>query len=172
MVDVEAGRLINLVRLTGAEYAGREGIHGSMIQDKAILENIRKDWEYARSRRDFIMRQAFINAGTGLVPLKLMDFANNLALLFAYSVLQGVLAQLRDEGRFVEKRSALGPLMAAGEHKLPWTDFALVDAGREERNKVAHEQKVLPRGDCWKYMDAIEHEFASWGILTCQVTGR
>ena len=136
-----------------------------MIQNKTILEAIRKDWEYARSRRDFIMRQRLTGIG-GVVPIRLMDFANNLALVFAYGVLQDVLAKLQDEGRFVEKRSTLGPLMAASEHKLSWVDFALVDAGRDERNKVAHEQKVLPRGDCWKYMDAIEQEFASWGILT------
>lgn len=135
-----------------------------MIKDKTVLEIIRMDWDYARSRRDFIMRQAAFTGIGGIVPIRLMDFANNLGLVFAYSVLQEILQQLCDEKYFSSKGSSLGFLMENSKTVLPWVDFAFVNEGRKKRNDIAHKQKELPRGECWKYIEAIEKELVAWGI--------
>lgn len=137
-----------------------------MIQDAQRLEVVRKDWAFARSRRAFIMRQAVGSSGIGGMPsTRLMDFANNLALVFAYSVLQDVLAQFRDEDLFKYKGWYLKELMLRSRPSLNWEDFWLVDEGRDARNDIAHRGQVLPRADCWKYVDAIENELLHWSIL-------
>ncbi len=87
---------------------------------------------------------------------KLRNISHNLTLLFAFSVLETVLKQLRDEGIFSEKYSGLKKLMhSSKKNGLTWVDFELVDEAREERNKIAHEQKTLERAECWKFIDAI-----------------
>jgi len=95
----------------------------------------------------------------------LLDFANNLALVFAYGVLEDVLKQLRDERTIVCDKWGLKNLMAQSKHSLDWIDFRLVDKGRDRRNDIAHRGVVLARGECWKYVDAIEKEMLQWGIL-------
>lgn len=137
-----------------------------MIRDAQCLETLRKEWEFARSRRDFIFRNAVGSSVLGGHPsLPLMDYCNNLALVFAYSVLQDVLAQLKDEGLFDGKRSTLGALMHDSRRELTWKNFPLVDQGRKARNGIAHDQGVLPRDKCWEYVDAIEQELLGWQVL-------
>lgn len=136
-----------------------------MIKNMDKLDAIRKDWEYARSRRTFIERHAGHFANGGLAPLTLMDFAANLVLVFAFAVLDDALEQLERECWFKTKGTTLGARMEASKLKLPWVDFASVDKGRDMRNDIAHRQKDLIRRECWRYFGAIEREFIEWEIL-------
>ena len=84
---------------------------------------------------------------------------------YAYSVLKEVLEQLRSENKFNCSDKRLGPLMAASKKVLPWVNYAKVDRGRKQRNKVAHDDLVLPRSETWEYTDAIEKDLMSWHII-------
>lgn len=53
----------------------------------------------------------------------------------------------------------------ASEEYLPWNHFALIQEGYARRNDVAHRVEVLPRGECWRYIDGIKAELTGWGIL-------
>jgi hypothetical protein len=86
-------------------------------------------------------------------------------LLFAFTVLERVLLQLRREGAFTSKSSQLGHLMEGSRKALPWSDFDLVDEARDRRNDVAHRLTVLERADTWRYVDAIETELRAWAVL-------
>jgi hypothetical protein len=75
------------------------------------------------------------------------------------------LLQLAKEGHFSCKSIFLGKLIKASEKKLPWQAFALIKEGAKRRNDIAHHGAVVPRGECWKYIDAIKTQFLAWGIL-------
>jgi hypothetical protein len=90
-------------------------------------------------------------------------------LLFAFSVLETTLKQHRDDKVFEEKRNGLKSLMHSSKSKLSWLDFDLIDKARDERNKVAHDQKILERGECWMYIDGIESELVSWNVVSNKI---
>lgn len=143
-----------------------------MIQDPTMFQNLRQEWHAVRDTQSMVQRHLNAAASSGglgvAVNLTLRDVCHSLVILFAFSVLEEVLTQLRDEGNFTSG-SQLGALMHASKSVIPWVDFNLVDKARQERNKVAHDQKILPRGDCWKYIDAIEAELLEWGILSAPI---
>src|SRR5262245_17271475 len=87
-------------------------------------------------------------------------------LIAAFSVLEEVLLQLRDERRFMCRDNRLKSLMHGSQPTLPWQDFTLVDQGREDRNKTAHERVWLPHAKSRTYLAAIEAELVAWGVLT------
>ena len=91
----------------------------------------------------------------------------NLPLVLAYGVIDSVLEELWKQGKFSakKKRPGLKDLMLGSEKVLPWKDYKFVDAGRCDRNKVAHDGKLLSKTDCFKYIDAIEVELKVWGVL-------
>ena len=93
------------------------------------------------------------------------DEVNNLPFMDACAVLNDVLLQLSREGLFTCRSIFLEKLLAASKEKLPWNDFPLIQEGVERRNGVAHRGEILPRGDCWKYVDAIQAQFVAWSIL-------
>lgn len=90
----------------------------------------------------------------------------NLPLILAYSVLDGVLNNLRDQGVYKCKSWKLGDKMEASYRQhLPWQNYKLVSEGREERNRLAHEAMIVPKHKCFIYIDAIEKELTAWKIL-------
>ncbi|MDY6970370.1 MAG: hypothetical protein SVR08_17190 [Spirochaetota bacterium] len=92
-----------------------------------------------------------------------------MTLLFAFSVLERTLKQLRDENVFTERLNRLKALMDSSQTNIPWQDFTLIDEAREERNKVAHDQKILERGECWRYIDGIEDELVAWKVVATKI---
>jgi len=103
------------------------------------------------------------------------NFAHSLVLLFAYSVLENVLEQLREEGMFASRSANIGPMMKASKDALPWCDYTLVDTlvdqGRERRNRIAHHREFLERAEVWRYIDGIERELIGWRVLDGPVRG-
>lgn len=143
-----------------------------MIQDKAKQADYQKEWNGVRAFQNRI--QANLNAsgimfGTGATHA-IRDISHNLVLLFAFSVFEDVLKQLKAEKYFVSDNNHLGNLMHKSKKYLPWQNFPLIDEAREKRNDIAHDQTLLPRGDCWKYIDAIENELVKWGVIKSQAT--
>lgn len=137
-----------------------------MISDSIALAEIRASWQGVEALRGRVQRAllgAFAQGGSSAIFAA--DAANNLPFVHACAVLNDILGELAREGRFSCKSIFLGRLLAASEEKLPWNDFALIKEGVERRNGVAHRGELLPRGDCWKYIDAIKAELVAWGVL-------
>lgn len=93
------------------------------------------------------------------------NVAYSLWVLFAFSVLEHALLQLRDEGVFASRKSNLEALMLGSRAALPWQDYAIVDKARNRRNDVAHRRAMLERAESWKYVSAIERELKAWRII-------
>ena len=95
----------------------------------------------------------------------------NLPLVLAYAVLDQVLDELVDQGVIqlpVKKKNKLFDKMKASTapgSALAWQNYQLVDAGRDDRNKVAHEAVLYDRATSVKYVAAIEAELRAWGVL-------
>lgn len=137
-----------------------------MIQDQSVLQNVRAEWAFVRRAQNMMALGHNASIVGGFPTTE--DFKNasySLCLLFAFSVLERVLIQLRDEGMFNCTSGQVGTLMAASRSNLAWVNFALVDEAREARNKVAHHYRWPERRDCWRYLDAIEAELKAWQII-------
>lgn len=138
-----------------------------MIRDAAIKQEIREDWDGVRMFQSRL--QAHLNISGGMdstgATHQLRNISHNLTLLFAFSVFERTLKQLKDEGIYQERSNFLKKLMISSKNNLNWKNYSLVDEAREERNKIAHQQEVLERGKCWEYIDAIEEELLSWNII-------
>jgi hypothetical protein len=139
-----------------------------MIADLTALQEIRSAWNGVEALRQRIQVGLFASVEIigGVYPFSVADAAHNLPFLHAYSVLNDSLQQLASDGKFSCKSIFLGKLLQESEKILPWNDFALIKSGADRRNDLAHRGDVLPRGDCWKYIDAIKTELTLWGILT------
>ena len=94
-----------------------------MIQDEATLTELRSEWATVVVARNMVARNlAASSFGIGSIgPSHIFrNFAYSLCLLFAFSVLEHVLLQLRDEGAFSSKTTQLGDLMHASKDALTW----------------------------------------------------
>lgn len=138
-----------------------------MIRDAKALSEVRKSWAGVEALRLRLHRSAFASVGVigATFPAALADAAHNLPFVHAYAVLNDVLVQLADEWHFTRKGILLGELIKKSPQVLPWQDFALVPTGVKHRNDVAHRGKLLGRGDCWTYIDAVKTERSAWGVL-------
>ena len=138
-----------------------------MITDPGALQDVRDSWEFVRESRNVIVGNC--NVATFVVGFNqqgIRDICFNLLFASAISVLEDVLRQLRDEGKFTCKDNRLGPLMASSRTSLLWNDYSFIDKARDERNRSIHDRTYLPHADCRKFIAAIESEFVAWGVLT------
>jgi len=88
----------------------------------------------------------------------------NLPFVLAYSLLDQVLSELKDAGVF-SSSWMLGAKMAASRPHLPWKDYDLVNTGKEARNDLAHQGRLLGKSDCLMYIEAIWIELRAWGVI-------
>lgn len=137
-----------------------------MITDQSVLANLIAEWNFVRRSQKMVTTNTLGAFAQGAIQTsQFTDFCHNLVLIQAYSVLNDILLQFRDEGQFACKGRELGLLMNASKSVLPWCDFAVVAEGKDRRNDIAHRSAVIPRADCWKYMDAIERELLAWRVI-------
>ena len=137
-----------------------------MITDKQAMIDAVSGWLTVRKMQDMTQKNiVWAFASGGYTSPEFRSLPYNLALVFAYGVLDDVLRSLKDEGVISPKKSGLKAFMDASRTILPWVDFDLVDKGREERNKLAHELTVVPLNDCLKYTDAVGVELKAWKII-------
>jgi hypothetical protein len=139
-----------------------------VIRDPNALEEIRRSWRGVEALRGQLQLSAFASVGVigGSFPHKLADAAHNLPFIHAHGVLNDTLRQLAVEGVISCPSIFLGKLVGAASRKLPWQDLKLIRAGIRKRNTVAHKAKLLPRGECWRHVDAIGRELKAWGIIS------
>lgn len=138
-----------------------------MISDSVALQDARDGWEFVRNSRNIIVGNC--NVATFAVSFNqsgIRDLCFNLLLASAFSVLEDVLRQLRDEQTFSGADNRLKSLMRNSRAALPWVDWPLIDCGRDDRNQSVHARTYLPHAKCRDYIAAIERELAAWGVLT------
>jgi hypothetical protein len=142
------------------------GAETTLIKDPEALQELRALWNgvrVLRRRTQAALLGSFAQGASFVVFVA--DAAHNLPLIHAYAVLNEVLLQLEREGRFSCRSIFLGRLLSASESALPWFDFDMVKRGADRRNDVAHRGEVLPRGECWRFIDAVEAELVGWGLV-------
>jgi hypothetical protein len=142
------------------------GADTGMISDRTELERSQDAWEFVRESRNLIVGNC--NVATFVVGFNqagVRDICFNLLLASAFSVLEQVLRQLRDEGQFACTRNELGALMADSRASLPWVDYALIDTARKERNHSIHARNYLSHGQCRDYIASMELELVALGVL-------
>ena len=138
-----------------------------MINDPATLQDARDGWEFVRHSRNVAVGNC--NAATFVIGFNqtgIRDLCFNLLLASAFSVLEQVLCALRDQGSFASTRNQLSALMNSSRSALPWVDWVLIDAGRDDRNKSVHARTYLSHAKCREYIAAIEQELVAWGVLS------
>jgi len=141
-----------------------------VIQDKTKLQEYQDEWKGVRGFQAKVQRHLNVPWGIfGSNTHELRNISHNLVLLFAFSVLEGVLKQLQDEGKFKRTRNRLGEIMAASKSAIQWLDYDMIDKAREDRNGIAHRQTIIERKKCWEYIDAIESELVGWQILSTPI---
>ncbi len=137
-----------------------------MISDPAALEEIRYSWQGVEALRERLQSALLGSFAQGAsFVIFVADAAHNLPFVHACAVLNDALQQLAKEGQFRCNSIFLGVLLSASEKELSWKDFPLIREGAERQNDVKHRGNVLPRADCWKYIDAIKDQLEVWGIL-------
>jgi hypothetical protein len=139
-----------------------------VIADPQELQDARDGWEFVRHTRNIIVGNCDVAAVTGAWSFNqagMRDLCFNLLLTSAFSVLEDVLKQLRDEGVFVSQFSGLKQLMKNSRPSIPWVDWKLIDDGRDDRNKSVHALTYLPHAKCRDYLAALEIELFAWGVL-------
>jgi hypothetical protein len=143
------------------------------ITDPEALKRIRDSWETVRILEARI--QTTLHAGLfSLVPqmTNFQEVPDSLLLLFAISVLENTLEQLRRQRVFMYKRRGLKGLIKASKNALPWQNIEEIQKIRCRRNRVAHHHELLRSGQCAQYLDAIENELLAWRVLEHPVKGR
>lgn len=138
-----------------------------MISDVAVRADIQAKWNVVRELTTKGPSGALI-PGAGYINFEPRDprFCN-LPLLLAYAALEQVLEQLVFEGIVPEpagKRS-LYALMCAAQQRLPWSSYATIDEGRNRRNSLAHDAVFSQESECLRFIEAIDHQLRSWGIV-------
>lgn len=138
-----------------------------MIRDTNIQKEIQSSWAGVEALREQLQVSAFASqiGGDGIFPFKLLNAAHNLPFMFAIAILNDALEQLAIEGQIDCKSSKLGPLLGKSKDTLPWCNFTLIEQGVGLRNDLAHRGRLLERGDCWIYIDAIKAELSAWKII-------
>ena len=138
-----------------------------MIKNAETLASIRESWRTVRTLEGMIRTNTNSGAIFTLIPAA-TGFANipeSLLLLFAMSVLEDALRQLRDEEVFNCSRNELKQLMDASHGQLRWLNFDAVNVIRDRRNRVAHRREFLAPGQCQADIATIAQELLSWGVL-------
>ena len=135
-----------------------------MIRNRQAKSEIAQDWRVVRKLCAGSHRQSFL-PGFGYISETRPADSYNLPLVLAYAVLDLVLRELRDQGEFTCKAWQLGKKMAASQNALPWQDYDLVNNGRDARNDLAHQAKLLSKADCLRFIDAVESELKAWSIV-------
>src|SRR3990167_3302645 len=134
-----------------------------MIKDRSVKIELRESWNTVLESKKMIQANiVFAFAGGGYVSKTFKDLAYSMTLLFAFSVVEKALIQMRDEGSFSCGSSQLGELMKKSRGSINWIDFDGIDQARVNRNEVAHNHKWIDLHVCLEYLDKIELELVNW----------
>ena len=135
-----------------------------MINEQNAINEILQNWE-GLIKLINSGEQGHLFPGAGWIQSSTPHKFYNLPFLLAYTILDEVLEQLKNEGVFNCNTWMLGPKMEASRNIIPWKNYNLVNSGREARNDLAHKAITLNKTDCLKYIAAIETELKNWEII-------
>ena len=137
-----------------------------MINDNDAAREIQESWKGVITLRSKVKRAIMGAVAFGGTPAVFAaDAVNNLPFIHSCSVLNEALLQLAKEGKFKCESIFLGKLVENSENALPWQDLDTMVELVARRNDVAHRGAILPRVECWRYIDAIEAELTAWNVL-------
>jgi hypothetical protein len=150
---------------------------GTAAQQSLTPAEILESWAGLEAIRGKIQRVALSSHFRGaLFPLVIVDAANNLPFLHAYSVLAEALQLRADRGDFSYKpRGRFQSLqrMFDAAANLKWCGHrTLIKVGITRRNELAHKGALLPRRECWDYIDAIGDVLREWGFIGLHPTAK
>ena len=134
-----------------------------MIKDQQRLADIRQQWTTVAKLCQ--SPPPTYQSHGGFVNETRPADSYNLPFVLAFAVLDQVFDSLIDQGEYACKSRQLGAKMKTSEKVLPWKDYALVDAARMARNRLAHLADLRPKDECLKHVAAIESELKAWKIL-------
>lgn len=138
-----------------------------MIQNYEVLNEIKDSWNGVITLKEkFKGAIAGSIAAGGTFAIFAADAVQNIPFIHACSVLNDTLFQFAKEEHFKCRSHLLGVLVEASKKNLQWNDYDLILEIVKKRNDIAHRGEILKRGDCWRYIDAIENQLISWNILT------
>ena len=143
-----------------------------MISNLTARAEIEQEWATVCTLTNWSRTYAVPGLG-GNINETPPDSFYNLPLVLAYSVLDHILSQFIIEGtlRCVKRNGTpcfqLGDKMRAAKREpaIPWINFSRVEKGRDARNGIAHQAKLLRKNDCLLYIHAIEAELRNWSII-------
>jgi len=138
-----------------------------MITNTSVLQTLQTEWQGVlklKGKIDKLLKASF-SQGASAIAL-LADIPHNLPFLYACGVFNDALIEIRDAGYFKSKMRTLGALITDSKNSLPWLNYTLMKEVVEKRNDLAHRAVILPRCDCWRYIDAIELQLRDWNVLT------
>lgn len=104
--------------------------------------------------------------GIGYVGLLIPKEHFNLPFILAYSLLDEVLSEMRNNNVFTCSSWMLGAKMNTSQTILPWVNYDVVNEGKDKRNDLAHQGVLLSQEECKKYISAIGIELKCWGGLS------
>jgi hypothetical protein len=138
----------------------------TIILDSGTRSSLEEEWKSLRMQQAKLTTYILAAQQFGASWLKdLEDSSHSLFLPFAFSVLEHTLQSYRDAGTFRCKQNAISKLMEASKDVLPWVGYAELEAARDVRNCLAHEQKAPARFKTESILDAIERELIAFSIL-------
>jgi hypothetical protein len=143
----------------------------TMIHDLKIRSEIARKW--GAVKKLCTDSRTYLLPGCGIITESTPDALYNLPFMLAYAVFDEVLSELITQGDFIcadkngrtMNRPTLGPKMEASKKVLPWKNFSKIDEGKEKRNSLAHEAKLLSKAECLASVDLIEIELKAWGVI-------
>jgi hypothetical protein len=136
-----------------------------MITDTSVLEELQLEWQGVcklKERITVLLNASFAAGGS---VARLADYPHNLPFLAACGVFNNALIAIRDAGYFSSRLRTLGGLVKDSKNSLPWVDYALIEKIVDKRNNLAHGAVILPRRDCWLYIDTLETQLREWRAL-------
>ena len=138
----------------------------SMITDPKILASICSQWRIVKRFCESSHAQYLSPCGTYINETPPESFFN-LPLILAFSVLDQVLKELIQQGRVPRPngRGFLGESMKSARSAITWQNYDCVKCGKDQRNAIAHEGKLLDREACLAFVNAIEIELCAWRVL-------
>ena len=140
-----------------------------MIKDKILIAEIVQEWATIRSLVHW--SRSYIGSGDVFINETAPDEFYNLPLVLAYSTLDAALGQFINEGLFpclICRCFKLGEKMWSSKNTtaIKWLNYSLVDQGRKARNGLAHENTLVAKNDCLRYIEAVGAELKGWGLIS------
>ena len=136
-----------------------------MIRNKKVARGLAREWETVRLTLALVKSNINGTYSAG-GNSRFVDLSYGLILPFAFSVLQRVLIELREERIFSCDSVSMALLMQRSKASVPWVDYTTIRTGSEVTNELVQSQKIPCTAATWKYVNAIEAELVAWNIFS------